>query len=146
MTTTHPMRSRRGFTLIELAATLAVVAVLASLAWAGYGHHVQKARRAEGRAALLQVLLQQERQFSLRHSYRAFSPGAGETEFKWFSGERPERSAYRLAALACPGEALDACVRVTATPSGSHSDAQCGALFADTLGRRGAATDADGCW
>lgn len=133
-----------GFTLIELTIALAVAAILATLAWSSYGYHLIKARRAEGRAALLQVMLQQERSFSVDHRYRAFAPDRSEAEFTWFSGDSPQRSAYTLAAQACAGEALDSCVRVTATPAGIHRDEHCGALFADTRGRRG--PDIDGCW
>jgi type IV pilus assembly protein PilE len=105
-----------GFTLIELTVTLSVVGVLAALSWGGYSHHVQKTRRAEGRAALLHVLLQQERQYAYRHSYQAFSPGANVGEFKWYSGEHPGSSAYSIAAGPCDNEDLRGCVRVAATP------------------------------
>ncbi|WP_343583041.1 type IV pilin protein [Herbaspirillum sp.] len=138
-----------GFTLVELTVAIAIIGILAALGWSGYSQHILKTRRAEGRAALLQVLLQQERQFSYRHSYQAFSPGAAQTEFKWYSGERPETSAYSIAAQACDDEGIRSCVRVTATPGGAlvnagYRDAQCGALYADSRGRRGA--DGDGCW
>ncbi|MBB5391485.1 MULTISPECIES: type IV pilin protein [unclassified Herbaspirillum] len=142
-------RTQHGFTLIELTMAIAIVGILATLAWSGYSQHLLKTRRAEGRAAVLQVLLQQERQFSYRHSYRAFVPGAQETEFKWHSGERPETSAYSISAQACDGEDLHSCVRVTATPGGAlvdsaYRDERCGALYADSRGRRGA--DGNDCW
>ncbi|WDZ95148.1 type IV pilin protein [Herbaspirillum sp. WKF16] len=144
MTPPRLPRRPRGFTLLELTVTLAVAGVLATLAWGGYGHCLLKARRAEGRAALLQALLQEERQFSADHIYRAFLPDKRELQFTWFSGDSPQHSAYQLGAQACPGEGLDSCVRVTATPAGIHRDEHCGALFADTMGRRG--PSADGCW
>jgi type IV pilus assembly protein PilE len=143
-------RTQRGFTLLELTVALAVVGILASLGWSGYSQHVQKARRAEGRAALLQALLQQERQFSYRHSYQAFAPGARGTEFKWYSGDRPETSAYSIAAQACEGEDLRSCVRLTAVPGGplvdaAYRDERCGTLHIDSRGGRGADGGAS-CW
>ncbi|OWY28996.1 pilus assembly protein [Herbaspirillum robiniae] len=143
-------RPARGFTLIELGVTLAVIGVLAALGWGGYSHHILKAKRAEGRAALLHVLLQQERQYAYQHSYLAFRPGVNAAEFKWYSGERPHTSAYSIAAEPCGDEDLRGCVRVTATPGGpmvnsAWRDGQCGQLYADSRGRRGA----DGglaCW
>ncbi|MBP0597607.1 prepilin-type N-terminal cleavage/methylation domain-containing protein [Herbaspirillum sp. LeCh32-8] len=142
--TPTPIHRQRGLTLIELVTVMAITAILTTTAWGGYQQHMLTSRRAEGRAALLRVLVQEERQFSYRHAYRAFQPGNGEAEFKWFSGERPERSAYHIAAQACEGEDLRSCVRVTATPAGIHHDQQCGALYVDTRGRRGAAGDS--CW
>lgn len=138
-----------GFTLIELTVAIAVIGILATLGWSGYSQHILKTKRAEGRAALLQVLLQQERQFSYLNSYQAFTSEPAQTQFKWYSGDRPETSAYSIAAQACPNENIRSCVRVTATPGGvlvntGYRDAQCGALYADSRGRRGA--DGDGCW
>lgn len=147
--TTMTSRTKRGFTLIELTVALAIVGILATLGWGGYSQHVLKTKRAEGRAAVLQVLLQQERQLSYRHSYRAFVPGTAETEFKWYSGDRPETSAYSISAQACGDEDIRSCVRVTATPGGAlvntaYHDKRCGVLYADSLGRRGA--DGNDCW
>lgn len=153
MTSASTSAGPRGFTLIELTVALAVVGILAAFGWGGYSQYVHKAKRAEGRAALLHVLLQQERQFSYRHSYRAFHPGAEETEFKWFSGDRPETSAYSLAAQACEDQDLRSCVLVSATPGGAlvnaaHADGQCGTLYADSRGRRRADGGDNGlhCW
>ncbi|AON56009.1 type IV pilin protein [Herbaspirillum seropedicae] len=142
-----------GFTLTELMAALLVVMVLAGLSWSSYQHAVLKARRAEGRAALLQVLLQQERQFAYQQRYQAFEPAQGvpreSDDFKWYSGGTPQTSAYALSARACDGAALDSCVLVTATPGGpgvhaGFSDSACGRLHADSRGGRSA--DGPDCW
>ncbi len=145
-------RRPRGFTLPELMAALLVVLVLAGLSWSSYQHAILKARRAEGRAAVLQVLLQQERQFAYQQRYQAFQPGQGDqgaSDFKWYSGGTPQTSAYALSARACDGAALDSCVLVSATPGGpgvnaGFSDSACGRLHADSRGGRNA--DGPDCW
>lgn len=147
----HALKRRRpcGFTLLELMAALAIVILLGTLSWSSYQHHISKARRAEGRAAVLQVLLQQERHFAYQHRYAAFQPGAAETRFKWYSGGTPQGSAYALSAQACPGEDLGGCVQIIATPGAvgvnrSYRDEQCGVLRADSRGKRSA--DGPDCW
>jgi type IV pilus assembly protein PilE len=50
----------RGFTLIELLITLAIVAILSSIAYPSFAHQVQQARRTEAIGALQEVLLAQE--------------------------------------------------------------------------------------
>jgi len=52
---------RRGFTLVELAVVVAVVAVLATLALPSYQGVVRKSRRAEAQATLFELALRQER-------------------------------------------------------------------------------------
>ncbi|BEV16960.1 prepilin-type N-terminal cleavage/methylation domain-containing protein [Herbaspirillum sp. DW155] len=139
----------RGFTLLEILVSLAIVILLAGLGWNGYRHIVQKAARAEGRAALLHVLMQQERHHAYQHRYKAFQPGSAAHGFKWYSGATPQASAYALAARACDDEDLSSCVLVTATPGGSgvntaYEDARCGVLQADSRGNRRA--DGKDCW
>lgn len=123
---------------------MAIIGLFATIAWHAYQPYADRARRAEGRAALLQVLLQQERHFTRQQRYQAFSTTVPDARFRAFSGPSRERSAYLLTAGPCPGADLRSCVRVTATPR-QWRDAQCGALWMESRGQRGA--DGEGtCW
>jgi type IV pilus assembly protein PilE len=51
----------RGFTLLELLVALALVGILATLAWPGYRDSQLRARRADGIEALLALQLAQEK-------------------------------------------------------------------------------------
>ena len=142
------MKPASGFTLLELLVVLAIVAAVSTLALAGYEGIMLKARRTEGRAALLELLTQQERHFSQHHSYLPFAPGSSQGDaapFKTYSGDRPEHSAYLLGAQPCTDMSLQQCVMVYAVPR--HEDRAAGVLQAQSNGVRNCTgTDVRSCW
>lgn len=149
----YPNASRHtGLTLVELLAVLAVMTLLAGIAHASYKEFILKAKRTEGKAALLQLLQQQERYYSLHNSYIVFSSAStdeDERKFKWYSGEKESSSAYEIVGEACPGEVIGNCVQLTAKPGTSKvdtnfKDPHCGGLIAASSGTRKA--DNDDCW
>lgn len=58
-----------GFSLIELLVALAVVGVLAGLAYPSYTGHVERAHRAQARAALLEAAQYLERYYVANNTY-----------------------------------------------------------------------------
>lgn len=144
----------RGFTLMELMVVVAVVGILASLAYPSYQEAVRKTKRAEGRAALMQLMQQEERFYSQNTRYIAFtseSTDPDEKKFKWFSGDNPATSAYEISASACSGEAIQNCVVVSAKPgtgkvNASYKDPACGELTLTSTGSKTASGGADYCW
>ncbi len=54
-------RRGSGFTLVELCVVLALVGVLASIAWPSYQSQLQRSRRADAVAALLRLQFEQEK-------------------------------------------------------------------------------------
>lgn len=62
-------RSAAGFTLIELMVTIAIAAVLGTIAVSSYSSQVRKSRRTEARQALLDLASREERFFSTNSSY-----------------------------------------------------------------------------
>lgn len=73
-------RNRRsGFTLVELACVLAVVAILTSLAMPSYQGVVRKTRRTEAQAALMELALRQERWRADHPAYASASQAFGDT-------------------------------------------------------------------
>src|SRR5271167_3137048 len=69
--TTPAKMSVSGFTLIELVITMAIVAVLATVAVAAYTSQVQKSRRTDARSALLDLAGREEKLFSTNNAYSA---------------------------------------------------------------------------
>ncbi len=95
-----PARRRlpRGVTLIELSVTVAVVGILASLAWPSHLAQAQRARRLDATHALT-TLQQAQEQFRLRHgAYATDLAQLGRT------GRLSPQGQYELAVVAAaPG-------------------------------------------
>ncbi len=143
-----------GFTLIEVLTVLAVIVVLATIAYPSYQESVRKAKRAEGRSALMQLMQQQERYYSQRTTYIAFSSESTEDnakKFKWYSGDSPAASAYEINGTACPGDLIQNCVLLTAKPGTDKvnfrfADPACGELSLTSTGVKKAVGNAADCW
>lgn len=107
---------------------VAVVGILAAIAYPSYTDSVLKGKRAEARTALAELMQQQERYMTQNNTYLEFSNGNGTTvpskvPFKTFSGQNAAGGAYWLSAKRCGAGgtatlSLQECVQVVATPRG----------------------------
>lgn len=142
----------RGFTMIEMMITLIILGILAAIAFPSYQESVLKAKRTEGRAALMKTMQQQERYYSLYTTYLAFSSSSvdpNEKRFNWFSGENAQASFYEISAQSCKEKTLRECVLLTAQPGTGkvnthYRDPKCGKLTLSSSGEKTA--DGNNCW
>ena len=145
-----------GFTLIELMITVAIVGILGAIALPSYTDSVRKGKRAEARAALTNLLHQQERYLSQMNTYEIFSIGVpGTLPFKAYSSTDniADNSSYLLGARLCQAEGAIIpgkrdCIEVFAQPQVSvFTDPQVTSMAIDTQGRRTCTgSNVDRCW
>ena len=69
VTSTKPSAPVRGFTLIELMVTVAIVAILGSIALPSYTRYIARAHRADARTQLLQVAQFMQRFYAANDSF-----------------------------------------------------------------------------
>jgi type IV pilus assembly protein PilE len=70
-TASRPQRYPRieGFSLIELAVTMVIAAILAAIAIPAYSNYVRKAHRTEAKSTLLDLASLEERYYSTNNNY-----------------------------------------------------------------------------
>lgn len=111
----HPVQT--GFTLVELMIALAIMAILAAIAWPSLRDAVQKSRRADGMSALANVLQAQERWRANNPTYQdtlANLPGAQ-------SSTSPDQH-YTITLVADSVSATTYTVQATARSSSPQAD------------------------
>ena len=147
MSSSPSLRAARGFTLIELMITVAIVAILAAVAYPSYTNHVQKTRRATASACLTELSQWMERNYTtcLRHDRTGAGCGTNLTsaELPALSCRADLAGSYTFSFTADPTAST---YTLQAAPRGPQTgDARCGTLSLTHAGTRGAEAPS-GCW
>jgi len=135
-----PFRRRSaGFTLIELMITVAVVAILATVALPAYQDSVRKSRRAQAKADLVELAQNLERYHTIQNTYVgatlvfAQSPREGTAQYRLAFDKDPTANTFGIQATPVDG--------------GSQAKDKCGTLSLDHAGRKTPTeTTVSGCW
>lgn len=129
------MDKRKGFTLIELMITVAIVGILAAIAYPSYIDYVIKSGRSEGVAAVMRVANLQE-QYYLDN--RAFTTDMT----KLGLGASPFMTEHGHYSVASAGTSA---FTITATAKGNQAsrDSTCATITLTHAGIKGPSTE---CW
>jgi type IV pilus assembly protein PilE len=143
------MRTRRsmaGFTLIELMVTVAIVAILGTIAMVTYTNQIQKSRRTDARSAVMDLAGREEKLFSTTNAYSATPSDLGYAGAGWpiNVGSNYYQVSVTIAAAPNPPG-----FSIVATPIGTQvNDTTCTSLSIDQLGTQTAtpAANTSACW
>ena len=128
-----------GFTLIELLVTIAIVAILSSLAYPSYQSFITKARRGEASRELQAFAAGMERYYANNDaSYNDATPtritGSSHTEHGYYS-------------LAVTLSNSNQSYTLSATATGAQAnDSKCPSFTLTSTGKKGPAATVDQCW
>lgn len=132
------MKKNRGFTLLELMIVVAIIGILASIAYPSYIESIRKSNRADAKSTMLQVANQEERFFTENNAYGSIVAIGNATD--------PVPSASRKHNITVVLANADATYTITASPV--QADPTCGSL---TITNTGATANSAGaavgiCW
>ncbi|MEN0108812.1 MAG: type IV pilin protein [Pseudomonas sp.] len=139
----------QGFTLLELMITVAILGIIAAIAFPSYQQYVLRSNRTEGQAMLSDAVARQERYYAQNNSYVASQTNIGKLQLRNTTGTtvKSDTGLYSLTVAATAGNGG---YIFTATPQGSQTrDTACANLTLNALGTKGksgTASTAAECW
>ena len=135
------MQKQRGFTLIELMITVAIVGILAAIAYPSYVKYVQKSNRSEGLAMLADGSARMERFYAQNNSY-----AVTDLTSIGFASATTNSPTGKYSLSLVGGSATATTYTLQAVPLGNQATDSCGTLKVDQQGNKTSSTGATNCW
>ena len=137
-------RAMRGFTLIELMITVAIIAILASVAYPQYTKQVAKGRRAAAQSFMFNVANKQEQYMLNSRTYFAAATGSAA---EWTAAGitvPTDVSTFYTVKVTTTATSFT----ITATPVGTQlaNDTACGTLTLNNTGAKTSSGTSSTCW
>lgn len=122
--------TQRGFTLIELMITVAIVGILAAIAYPNYTQYVQRGYRAEGIAMVTDAVARMERYFAQNNTYAVPNLAA-----LGYTAETTTTSSGKYA-LSLSSTPTATTYTLQVAPQGTQAKDTCGNLSIDQAGTK----------
>jgi len=129
-------RQAAAFTLIELMIVIAIIGILAAIAYPSYQEHVRSAKRADAQTALLELAHFMERYYTANGRYVNAAGSAPALPFE----EAPKDGATKAYDLQfAEDEPTATTYALEAVPKGAMAGDDCGTLTLNNTGAKGQA-------
>lgn len=133
------MKKNAGFSLIEVMIAVAILGIVASIAYPSYLSYLRDSRRADAEGVLIEMAQWMERQYTVDGSYNE----NGTPTLPIQKSPRDGAASHYIISVSSVAEQS---FTLTATAQGGQTQEECGDLTITQTGARGSSGPGTRCW